>query len=149
MNTSRLFVASCMALVASAFSFVVRQDVLPTWGMTFKLNATELGTVGGLAFWGMAASMAIGSFVVDALGMKRMLGMAFLCHLVGSLLTIFCPFLASEGRPAFLLLCVATFLVGSANGLVEIGINPLVATLYNKEKTHKLNVLHAWWPGGL
>ncbi|MGE3820683.1 MAG: sugar MFS transporter, partial [Isosphaeraceae bacterium] len=42
-----------------------------------------------------------------------------------------------------------TFLVGSANGFVEIGINPLAATLYPTEKTHMLNILHAWWPGGL
>ena len=28
-------------------------------------------------------------------------------------------------------------------------INPLAATLYPEEKTHRLNVLHAWWPGGL
>jgi MFS family permease len=33
--------------------------------------------------------------------------------------------------------------------LVEGAINPLIATLYPQEKTHKLNVLHAWWPGGL
>ena len=39
--------------------------------------------------------------------------------------------------------------MGSANGLVEIGINPLAATLYPTEKTHRLNILHAWWPGGL
>ena len=30
------------------------------------------------------SAMVIGSFVVDALGMKRMLGLAFLCHLVGT-----------------------------------------------------------------
>jgi MFS family permease len=47
------------------------------------------------------------------------------------------------------LLCVATFMVGSGNGLVEIGINPLAATLYPNQKTHMLNILHAWWPGGL
>ena len=41
------------------------------------------------------------------------------------------------------------FLVGSANGFVEIGINPLTTTIYAREKTHMLNVLHAWWPGGL
>ena len=28
-------------------------------------------------------------------------------------------------------------------------INPLVATLYSSEKTRKLNMLHAWWPGGM
>jgi MFS family permease len=46
-------------------------------------------------------------------------------------------------------LWIATFLVGSGNGLVEIAINPLAATLYPKQKTHYLNLLHAWWPGGL
>jgi fucose permease len=39
--------------------------------------------------------------------------------------------------------------MGSGNGWVEVGINPLVATLYPRDKTHYLNVLHAWWPGGL
>lgn len=35
MNPRRLFVASCIALVASAFSFVVRGDILPALGSTF------------------------------------------------------------------------------------------------------------------
>ena len=52
MNPRRLFVASCIALVASAFSFVIRQDVLPAWGRSFDLNATHLGVIGGMAFWG-------------------------------------------------------------------------------------------------
>ena len=54
MNPRRLFVASCIALVASAFSFIIRQDVLPAWGRSFDLNAKELGLIGGIAFWGMA-----------------------------------------------------------------------------------------------
>ncbi len=148
MNPRRLFIASCISLIASAFSFVIRQDVLPAFGTTFDLNATQLGFIAGLAFWGMAVSMALGSFIVDALGMKQMLGLAFLCHLVGTLLTIFAPYIAA-GHSAYYVLCAATFLVGSANGFVEIGINPLAATLYPKEKTHMLNILHAWWPGGL
>src|SRR5262249_44780388 len=40
-------------------------------------------------------------------------------------------------------------LAGFGNGLVEAVINPLIATMYPNEKTHKLNVLHSWWPGGL
>jgi MFS family permease len=44
----------------------------------------------------------------------------------------------------------AGFLImGLSQGLVEGVINPLIATVYSEEKTHKLNVLHAWWPGGL
>lgn len=149
MNPRRLFVASCMSLVASAFSFVIRQDVLPAWGQSFSLDNLALGTIAGQAFLGMAASMAVGSFIVDALGMKKMLGLAFLCHLVGTVLTIATPFLTTESNAAFTILCCSTFLVGCANGFVEIGINPLAATLYPTEKTHMLNILHAWWPGGL
>jgi MFS family permease len=40
-------------------------------------------------------------------------------------------------------------LLGLSQGLVEGAINPLVATIYSDDKTHRLNVLHAWWPGGL
>ncbi len=39
--------------------------------------------------------------------------------------------------------------MGLSQGLVEGVINPLVATIFNEDKTHKLNVLHAWWPGGM
>jgi len=149
MNPRRLFTASCISLVASAFSFVIRQDVLPAWGRSFDLNAAQLGVISGMAFYGMAGSMAIGSFIVDHLGMKKMLGLAFLCHLTGTMGTIATPYLAGAGFSPYLVLCIATLLVGSANGLVEIGINPLAATLYPNAKTKMLNILHAWWPGGL
>jgi fucose permease len=56
---------------------------------------------------------------------------------------------APGSNTAFWVLWIATFLEGSGNGLVEIAINPLAATLYPKQKTHFLNILHAWWPGGL
>jgi fucose permease len=149
MNPRRLFVASCISLIASAFSFVIRQDVLPAWGRSFDLSAGQLGVILGAAFWGMATAMAVASFVVDGLGMKKMLGLAFLCHLVGTIATLATPYLAGVGASPYIVLTVATFLVGSGNGLVEIGINPLAATLYPTEKTHRLNILHAWWPGGL
>src|SRR5262249_7206355 len=36
-----------------------------------------------------------------------------------------------------------------ANGSCEAVINPLTATLFPRNKTHWLNILHAGWPGGL
>jgi MFS family permease len=39
--------------------------------------------------------------------------------------------------------------MGLSQGLVEGVINPLVATIFKENKTQKLNVLHAWWPGGM
>jgi MFS family permease len=156
MNPRRLFVASCIALIASAFSFVTRGDILPALGSTFDLNQTSRGEIAGKAFMGMAISMFIGAPICDALGLKRMLGLAFICHLAGSALTVGAPYLVPHDADpqtrttiAYWILYVAMLLVGAANGFVEIGINPLTATLYPKEKTHRLNVLHAWWPGGL
>src|SRR4029077_21209138 len=150
-NSRRLFVASCIALVASAFSFVTRGDILPALGSTFGLNQESRGAISGAAFLGMAISMFVGAPICDALGMKRMLGLAFVCHIVGSVLTVGSPYIVPAGSSnfAFYVLWAAMFLVGSANGFVEIGINPLTTTIYAKEKTHMLNVLHAWWPGGL
>ncbi len=151
MNPRRLFVASCVALVASAFSFVTRGDILPALGTTFDLNQQSRGDIASAAFLGMAISMFVGAPICDALGMKRMLGLAFLSHLLGSVLTVGSPYIVSSAGPnsAFYILWAAMFLVGCANGFVEIGINPLTTTIYSKEKTHMLNVLHAWWPGGL
>ncbi len=54
------------------------------------------------------------------------------------------------GRTAtYWCLYVGMFMFSLANGMCEAAINPLVATLYPKQKTHYLNILHAGWPGGL
>src|SRR5262249_18332824 len=99
----------------------------------------------GAVFLGMAFSMFVGGFICDLLGMKRIMFLAFFCHLFGVLGTIFAP----HSEMSFKWLFVASFLMGCGNGMVETGINPLVATLWPTEKTHYLNILHAWWPGGL
>src|SRR5262249_32622476 len=124
MNPRRLFVASCISLVASAFSFVIRGDILPALGQTFDLSQTSRGAIAGAAFLGMAVSMLLGSPVCDHFGMKRMLGLAFGSHVLGSLLTIFSPNLvpAGDSNTAYYVLWLAMFLVGCANGFVEVGI---------------------------
>ena len=40
-------------------------------------------------------------------------------------------------------------ILGLGNGTVEAFINPVVATMFKKDKTKWLNILHAGWPGGL
>ena len=47
------------------------------------------------------------------------------------------------------LLYLGFLLMGLSQGLVEAVINPLTVTIYSREKTKRLNMLHAWWPGGL
>jgi MFS family permease len=162
MNPRRLFVASCIALITSAFSFMIRQNIADPLAADFALTKQDIGTVMGAAFLGMAVAMIALAPLCDYLGMGRVLGLAWLCHFVGIMGTIFSPSLtralegslvpgtfATSSSLAFWILSIATFLVGSGNGLVEIAINPLAATLYPRQKTHYLNILHAWWPGGL
>jgi MFS family permease len=40
-------------------------------------------------------------------------------------------------------------LTGLGWGAVEAASNPMVAAVYPEEKTHRLNILHAWWPAGI
>src|SRR5690606_6120294 len=46
-------------------------------------------------------------------------------------------------------LYAGSVILALGNGTVEAFINPVVATLFNREKTKWLNILHAGWPAGL
>jgi MFS family permease len=179
-NARRLFVASCLALITSAFSFQMRQNIGDDIGIEFRLTKEMIGAIMGGQFFGMAMAMLVFSPLCDALGMGRVLGLAWVAHLTGISGTIFAQEIAGQAwggslaggigglsswfkttihvnplpdvgadHTAFWVLWLAAFIVGCGNGLLEVAINPLAATLYPQEKTHKLNVLHAWWPGGL
>ena len=137
----RLFIASCLALLTTAMVFSIRAAILDDLGAYFHVNRELVGIFAGKAFLGFAAAIVIGGPLCDALGMRSLLSIACLLHIAGVSLTIFAP--------SYGLLKSATFIVGLGNGLVEGVINPLIATVYAEEKTHKLNMLHAWWPGGL
>jgi MFS family permease len=136
-----LFIASCIALMTTAMVFSIRAAILDDLGAHFQVNKQLVGIFAGKAFLGFAAAILIGGPLCDALGMKTLLGVAWLLHIAGVLLTIFAP--------SYGVLEAATFTVGLGNGLVEGVINPLIATIYADQKTHRLNMLHAWWPGGL
>jgi len=137
----RLFIASCLALLTTAMVFSIRAAILDDLGAYFHVNRELVGIFAGKAFLGFAAAIVIGGPLCDALGMRSLLSIACLLHIAGVSLTIFAP--------SYGVLKSATFIVGLGNGLVEGVINPLIATVYAEEKTHKLNMLHAWWPGGL
>lgn len=147
-NPDRLFLLSCISLIAAAWVFSLRAAIMADIGKSFGLTSELVGGIASAAFLGFAISIFIGSPLCDFLGMGRLLGLAALFHVSGVVLTIASPQLAGS-IPAFQLLWGAQFIVGLAHGLVEAVINPLAATIYPDNKTHKLNVLHAWWPGGL
>ncbi len=140
-QTSKLFWASCLALLVTSLSFGIRAGMMGQLGIDFQLNATQLGTITATAFWGFPLAVIIGGFIVDIIGMKRLLVMAFVFHLAGIALTIF-----AQG---YWTLFFSTLLIGIANGTVEAACNPLVATLYPDDKTTRLNYFHLWFPGGI
>ena len=141
MTPSRLFRASCIALVATAMSFAIRGDIMGDFEREFGLSATEVGWISGAAFWGFGLSILFGGPLVDALGMATLARLAAAGHFLGTLLTIVAP--------SFTVLFLATLVIGIANGLVEAFVNPLVATLYPRDKTSRFVALHAWFPGGI
>jgi MFS family permease len=141
MNPSRLFTASCIALIATAMSFAIRGDIMGDFERVFALDKVQVGWIGGAAFWGFGLSILFGGPLCDILGMGTLLRLAAVGHIGGVLLTIFAP--------NFAVLFAATVIIGIANGLIEAAINPLVATLYARNKTAKLTLLHAWFPGGI
>lgn len=138
---SQLFVASCLALLVTSLSFGIRAGILGRLGVEFELNAAQLGTIAATAFWGFPLAVIIGGMVVDIIGMKKLLLVAFLFHLVGIVLTIFAG--------GYWSLFISTLCIGIANGTVEAACNPLVATIYSDNKTTKLNHFHLWFPGGI
>jgi MFS family permease len=141
MNPARLFRASCLALIVTAMSFALRGGATGDWMAQFNLSNEQVGWVNGTAFWGFTLAMMFGGPLVDSLGFKRILGIAFFGHVAGVLLTIFAW--------DFWSLFTGTLLFGIANGSVEAACNPLVATLYPKDQTTKLNHFHVWFPGGI
>lgn len=140
-QTTKLFWSSCLALLVTSLSFGIRAGMMNQLGIDFQLNATQLGTITATAFWGFPLAIVIGGFIVDIIGMKRLLVLAFLFHLSGIILTIY-----AQG---YWTLFFSTLLIGIANGLVEAACNPLVATLYPDNKTTRLNHFHLWFPGGI
>ncbi|MGE0128609.1 MAG: sugar MFS transporter [Blastocatellales bacterium] len=143
MNQRRLFIASCLSLVVTAMIFVIRGDIINQVQGSFTpaLTNAEYGWVSAMAFFGFASSIFLASPMLDSLGMRNLLYLACGLHIAGILAFIFAP--------SYTVLYMSMLVAGFGNGLVEAVINPLAATIYPDEKTHKLNVLHAWWPGGL
>ena len=107
-----------------------------------------IASVLGLPFLGFALTIAIGSPLLDYIGMALLLPLAGVCFAIGALTMILAGSLAT-GAGVYNVIWIGALVTGIGWGLVETVVNPLIASLYPEEKTGKLNTLHAWWPGGL
>jgi MFS family permease len=113
-------------------------------------SAEMIGAVLGVAFLGFAFTIAVGSPLLDYIGMAFLLPLSGICFIIGTLIILFAGDISSSaGMSVYNVIYGGAVVTGIGWGLVETVINPLTATLYPDEKTARLNVLHAWWPGGL
>jgi MFS family permease len=140
-----------MAILAEGVGFGVRGGILGQWSHQYGFTMTELGEITGGGLTGFGVIIIIASLVADKIGYGTLMVGAFVLHFLSAVVTLCAGFaFASGGKPAALeCLTVGTFLFSVGNGLCEGVANPLVASLFQKNKAHYLNILHAGWPGGL
>jgi len=136
----KLFFTSCLALIVTAMTFAIRAEIVKIWGNDFNLSGEQLGFIAGTAFWGFTLAQIVGGPLIDLLGMKKIIYIAFFGHIAGVIMTIMAW--------NFWSLFAGTLLIGIANGSVEATCNPLVATIFSTQKTKMLNRFHMWFPGG-
>jgi MFS family permease len=140
-NKSRLFTASCIALVVTAMTFAIRAGILPQLADQFGLTDTQLGFVNSMAFYGFPAATIIGGLLYNSVGPRVLMMVAFASHLLGLVLTIYAG--------GFWGLLISTFFIGFANGSVEAACNPMISDMYVRNQTTMLNKFHVWFPGGI
>src|SRR5207302_3743555 len=100
----------------------------------------------------------LGALIADKVGYGRLMIFAFIMHFLSAVLTlaaspIYNSMHATDPvgaqHAAFQCLFWGMFMFAIGNGTCEAVVNPLVATLFPKNKAHYLNILHAGWPAGL
>jgi len=141
-NKSALFNGSCFALITTAFTYSIRAGILPQLGESFGLSAEQLGFINLMWFVGFPISMIIGGLVYHTFGPKNIMMVAFVCHTLGILLTIFAG--------GYTTLLISTLFIGIGNGCTEAACNPMIADMYSGVKMQKmLSRFHMWFPGGI
>lgn len=153
-NARRLFFAANLSIFMIGLGFAVRTNIAEDirGGLFSAIDAARsgemIGTVLGSTFIGFALTLLFGSALVDHLGMRRMLLFSAFGYIAGSAIVIAASLLPI-GESTYWMIYGGFLLTGLGWGAVEAASNPLVTAIYPNEKTHRLNVLHAWWPGGI
>src|SRR5215213_2909316 len=94
-NKPKLFLLSVIALATAGMAFGIRGDIGGALQAHFfepidPSNSARLtGEVVGILFLGFACAIAIGSPLLDFLGMGRLLGVSCVCFTGGTLIVLF------------------------------------------------------------
>jgi MFS family permease len=150
-NRKMLLTAGFLTLIAAGIGFAVRGGILAIWSEKYGFTMTELGQITGGGLVGFGVVILFTGLLIDFIGYKPLMLIAFLCHVVSAVMLFAAtPVFNASGKEAcYFLMYISMFIFAVGNGICEGVINPLVSTLYPKQKTHYLNILHAGWPAGL
>jgi MFS family permease len=155
-----LFWGCFIALITTSYAFISRIILCtgPQFATEFGLDKVSVGELVGAGIWPFGVSIIIFSLFIDRIGYKIAMLFSFASYLVyialafaayGAVHGVTGEALVAAQKHGYQLLYWGSIILGLGNGSVEAYINPIVATMFNTEKSKWLNRLHAGWPSGL
>jgi len=158
-GNKKLFWGCFIALITTSYAFISRMILCGgAFKDDFALTDVQVGELMGAGVWPFGISIILFSLFIDKIGYKVAMIFSFVCYVVYTLMAVMAygaiqgaegEALADAQAKGLNLLYWGSIILALGNGTVEAYINPVVATIFNKEKTKWLNILHAGWPGGL
>jgi len=150
-NAHLLLWAGFMAILAEGVGFSIRAGILGDWGAQFGFTQGELGRITGGGLTGFGITIILFSFFTDRVGYGPLMAVAFSFHALSAVVTLAATpvFHALGKNAAYQCLYWGMFMFALGNGTMEAVVNPMTATLFPRQRTHWLNILHAGWPAGL
>src|SRR5262252_7106370 len=92
-----LFWGCFTALVTTAFGFIARMFLINTWAAEFNLDPAQAGRLQGIGLWPFAVSIIGFSLVIDKIGYKTSMMIAFLGHIIWAAMSVSAYFLSQGG----------------------------------------------------
>ncbi|HWD93245.1 MAG TPA: MFS transporter [Verrucomicrobiae bacterium] len=150
-----LFWGCFIALITTSYAFISRMILCGGQFITdFGLDKVHVGELQGAGLWPFGVSIIVFSLFIDRIGYKKAMIFSFGCYIAYSALAFSAYNAIHSGNPdgqknGYTLIYWGSIILALGNGAVEAFVNPVVSTMFNKDKTKWLNRLHAGWPGGL
>jgi len=154
-----LFWGCFIALICTSYAFISRMILSGGQFVTdFGLDKVAVGELQGAGIWPFGVSIIVFSLFIDRIGYKVAMIFSFISYLAytamaiaayGAIHGVSGEALIAAQKHGYHLLYWGSIILGLGNGTVEAYANPVVTTMFSKDKTKWLNMLHAGWPGGL
>ncbi|MGD0745537.1 MAG: MFS transporter [Verrucomicrobiota bacterium] len=154
-----LFWGCFIAIITTSYAFISRMILCGGQFVTdFGLDKVSVGELQGAGLWPFGVSIIVFSLFIDRIGYKAAMIFSFVSYFLytalafaayGSIHGLSGDALIAGQKHGYQLLYWGSIILGLGNGSVEAYANPIVATMFNTDKTKWLNRLHAGWPGGL